>query len=98
MSMKNPVHPGRIVRGTIEDLGLTVTDAAHMLNVSRPALSSLLNGRSGLSGEMAVRLSKTVGSTPAFWMRLQLNYELAQIEQRADSIVVNPLPAGVHTA
>ncbi len=98
MSMKNPVHPGRIVRGTIEDLGLTVTDAAHMLNVSRPALSSLLNGRSGLSGEMAVRLSKTVGSTPAFWMRLQLNYELAQFEQRADSIVVNPLPAGVHTA
>jgi addiction module HigA family antidote len=98
MAMKNPVHPGRIVRGTIDDLGLTVTDAAHMLNVSRPALSSLLNGRSGLSSEMAVRLSKTVGSTPGFWMRLQMNFELAQVEQRADSIVVNPLPAGMHTA
>jgi len=97
MPMKRPVHPGRIVRGTIDDLGLTVTDAAHVLNVSRPALSSLLNGRSGLSGEMAVRLSKTVGSTPGFWMRLQLNYDLAQIEERADSIVVNPLPAGMHT-
>ncbi len=98
MPMKSPVHPGRIVRGTIDDLGLTVTGAAHMLNVSRPALSRLLNGRSGLSSEMAVRLSKTVGSTPGFWMRLQLNYDLAQIEQRADSIVVNPLPAGAHTA
>jgi addiction module HigA family antidote len=97
MPMKSPVHPGRIVRGAIDDLGLTVTDAAHMLNVSRPALSSLLNGRSGLSSEMAVRLSKTVGSTPGFWMRLQLNFDLAQIEQRADSIVVNPLPSGMHT-
>jgi addiction module HigA family antidote len=95
--MKSPVHPGRIVRGTIDDLGLTVTDAAHMLNVSRPALSSLLNGRSGLSSEVAVRLSKTVGSTPGFWMRLHMNYDLAQIEQRADSIVVNPILAGMHT-
>lgn len=69
-----------------------------MLNVSRPTLSSLLNGRSGLSSEMAVRLSKTVGSTPAFWMRLQLNYDLAQIEQRSDSIIVNPLPAAVHAS
>ena len=98
MPMKNPVHPGRIVRGAIDDLGLSVTDAAHMLNVSRPALSRLLNGRSNVSSEMAVRLSKTVGSTPGFWMRLQLNYDLAQIEQRADSIVVNPLPAGLHSA
>ena len=98
MPMKSPVHPGRIVRGTIDALGLTVTDAAHMLNVSRPALSSLLNGRSGLSSEMAVRLSKTVGSTPGFWMRLQMNFELAQIEQRADSIVVNPLPSTAHSS
>lgn len=97
MAMKNPVHPGRIVRGAIEDLDLSVTDAAHVLNVSRPTLSSLLNGRSNLSGEMAVRLSKAIGSTPGFWMRLQLNYDLAQIEQRADSIVVNPLPSGAHS-
>ena len=93
MAMKNPVHPGRIVRGSIQDLDLTVTDAAHMLNVSRPTLSSLLNGRSGVSSEMAVRLSKTIGSTPGFWMRLQMNYDLAQVEQRADSIIVNPLPS-----
>ena len=97
MPMKRPVHPGRIVRGTIDDLGLTVTDAAHVLNVSRPTLSSLLNGRSGLSGEMAVRLSKTVGGTPGFCMRLQMNYDLARIEERADSIVVNPLPTAAST-
>ena len=97
MPMKNPVHPGRIVRGSIEDLGLSVTDAAHMLNVARPTLSNLLNGHSGMSGEMAVRLSKTIGSTPGFWMRLQMNYDLAQVEQRADSIIVNPLPAA-HSA
>ena len=95
MPLMNPVHPGRIVRGAIDDLGLTVTDAAHVLYVSRPALLSLLNGRSGLSSEMAVRLSEAVGSTPGFWMRLQLNYDLAQIEQRADSIIVNPLPGGL---
>jgi addiction module HigA family antidote len=94
--MKNPVHPGRIVRGVIEELNLSVTDAAHMLNVARPTHSSLLNGRSGVSSEMAVRLSKSIGSTPAFWTRLQLNYDLAQIEQRADSIIVNPLPASTH--
>jgi addiction module HigA family antidote len=96
--MKYPAHPGRIIRDAIDDLGLSVTDAAHMLNVSRPTLSSLLNGRSGISSEMAVRLSKTIGSTPDFWMRLQVNYDLAQVQQRADSIVVNPLPATAHAS
>jgi addiction module HigA family antidote len=89
--MMNPVHPGRIVRGSIEELDLTVTAAAKMLNVSRPTLSTLLNGRSGISPEMAVRLAKTVGSTPGFWLRLQMQYDLAQVERRADSIVVNPI-------
>ena len=91
MAMKNPAHPGRIIKGAIADLGLTVTDAARMLNVSRPTLSTLLNGKSGISPEMAVRLSKAIGSTLAFWLRLQMNYELAQVEQRAETIVVNPI-------
>ena len=93
MTMKNPVHPGRIVRGAIADLDVSVTAAAAALNVSRPALSNLVNGKAGMSPEMAVRLSKVSGSTPGFWLRLQMNYDLAQVEQRADSIVVNPLPA-----
>ena len=92
MAMKNPVHPGRIVRSAIEDLGVSVTGAANALNVSRPALSNLLNEKAGISPEMAMRLSKVIGSTPGFWMRLQMNYDLALVEQRADSIVVKPLP------
>jgi len=92
MAMKEPVHPGRIVRGGIEELELFVTRAAQALNVSRPTLSSMINGKAGISPEMAVRLSKVIGSTPGFWMRLQLNYDLAQVERRADAIVVNSLP------
>lgn len=88
-TMKTPVHPGRIVKGGLEELELSVTAAADALNVSRPTLSSLINGKAGLSPEMAVRLSKFMGSTPAFWMRLQMNYDLAQIERRADSIIIN---------
>jgi addiction module HigA family antidote len=74
------------------DLEVSVTGAAAALNASRPALSNLLNAKAGISPEMAVRLSKVIGSTPGFWMRLQMQYDLAQVEQRADSIVVKPLP------
>ncbi|NER48522.1 MAG: HigA family addiction module antidote protein [Symploca sp. SIO1A3] len=90
--MSNPVHPGRIVKSALEDLEMTVTSAADVLNVARPTLSNLINGKANLSPEMAVRLSKTIGSTPAFWMRLQLNYDLAEVESRADTIIVKPMP------
>ena len=93
MAMKEPAHPGRIVKGAIEDLDLSVTDAARVLNVARPTLSCLINGRAGISPEMAVRLAKAIGSTAGFWMRLQLNYDLAQVERRPDQIVVNPMPS-----
>ena len=68
--MKNPVHPGRIVKGSIEELGLSVTDAAKVLGVTHPTISP----------EMAVRLLKAFGSTPKFWLTLQLNYDLAQVK------------------
>ena len=64
MPMKAPVHPGRMVKGAIDDLGLSVTDAAVALNVARPTLSNPINGHAGVSPEMADRLSKAVGSTP----------------------------------
>lgn len=92
MAMMAPVHPGRIVKGAIAELEWSVTDAATVLNVARPTLSNLINGKAGISPEMAVRLSKAVGSTPGFWLRLQMNYELARVEQRADTIAVNPVP------
>ena len=90
--MKAPVHPGRIVKGAIDDLELSMTAAAAMLSVARPTLSNLINGHAGISPEMAVRLAKAGGWTPGFWLRLQVNYELAEVEQRADTIDVNPLP------
>ncbi len=88
MSMKNPAHPGSIVKGCIKELGLSVTDAAKVLGVGRPTFSKMINGRGGVSPEMAVRLSKAFGSTPEFWLRLQMQYELAQVQQKADSIKV----------
>jgi addiction module HigA family antidote len=92
MRMKNPVHPGELVRfDCLEPLGLSITDAAKALNVSRQALNNLVNKKSGISPEMAVRLSKVFNGSPEFWMRLQLQYDLAQIERNASKIVVKPL-------
>lgn len=79
MKMHNPPHPGEVVRGfCFEPLGLTVTEAAHALGVSRKTLSSILNGRAGISPEMAVRLSSTFGTTAESWLGQQLRFDLAK--------------------
>jgi len=92
MPMHNPPHPGEHVRLTcLEPLGLSVTDGAKALGVSRQALSSLLNARAGISPDMAVRLSKAFGSSARHWMQLQMNYDLWQAEQRADELDVKRL-------
>jgi addiction module HigA family antidote len=89
MLMKTPPHPGRIVRQEcIEALGLTVTAAAKGLGVTRKALSELLNGKSGISPEMAVRLSKAFGSSPEMWLGLQMDYDLSKIRPKAKTIKV----------
>ncbi len=80
MPMKNPPHPGRFVYDEcIEPLGLTITQAA-ALGVTRTALSELVNGRRGISPEMAVRLSKAFGPSPESWLKQQANYDLAQLQ------------------
>ena len=80
--MKNPPHPGRIVRqDCVEPLGLSITEAAKVLGVTRQALNNLVNGKAGISPEMAVRLSKAFGGNPEMWLRLQANYDLAQVRQ-----------------
>jgi addiction module HigA family antidote len=82
--MKNPPHPGRIVRqDCIEPLQLTITEGAKVLGVTRQALNNLVNGKAGISPEMAVRLSKAFGASPEMWLRLQMNYDLAQLQQEA---------------
>jgi len=87
MLMKNPPHPGRIVReNCLVPLGLTVTEGARILGVTRQALNNLVNGKSGVSPEMAVRLAKAFGSDAETWLRMQLNYDLAQV--REDEIQV----------
>jgi antitoxin HigA-1 len=85
MRMHNPPHPGEIIREfCIEPLNLSVTEAANALGVTRKTLSALLNGRSGISPEMALRLSKVFGRTPEGWLRLQIQFDLSRTEQLVD--------------
>ena len=85
MRMHNPPHPGEIIRELcVEPLDLTVTEAAEALGVARKTLSTLLNGRAGISPEMALRLSKVFGRTPEGWLRLQLQFDLWKAEQSLD--------------
>lgn len=79
MPMKNPPHPGRIVLEEIlQPLGLSVTAGARVLGVSRQALNNVVNGRSGISPEMAIRLEKAFGGTAQTWLRMQSNCDLAR--------------------
>ncbi len=81
MPMKNPPHPGGFVlRECIEPLELTITEAAAALQVTRTTLSELVNGRRGISPDMAVRLSKVFGGSAQSWLLQQAQYDLAQIK------------------
>ena len=81
MLMKNPPHPGGVVlRQCIEPLGLSITAAAAALDVTRTTLSELVNGRRGISPEMAVRLSKVFGGSAESWLVQQAQYDLAQVK------------------
>jgi addiction module HigA family antidote len=92
MSMHNPPHPGEVIRELcLEPLGLTVTRAAEALGVSRKALSELLNGRAGVSPEMAIRLGIAFDTTPESWLEMQLQYDLWQAKKRAGKLKVKRL-------
>ena len=92
MPMKNPPHPGDFIRTEIvEPAGLSVTAAAAALRVSRPALSSLLNGKAGLSGEMALRIEKAFGVKMDTLMRMQASYDIARTRKREKRIRVRPV-------
>jgi addiction module HigA family antidote len=89
MKMKNPPHFGRLVRQEcLEPLGISVTQGAKILGVTRQALNSLVNGKAAISPEMAIRLDKAFGGGAETWLRLQATYDLAQAEKRADKIKV----------
>ena len=77
MRMQNPPHPGEILRdGVFANTGITVTEFARRLGVTRVALSRVLDGRAAISAEMAIRLAAALGGVPATWLHLQANYDL----------------------
>lgn len=80
MPMENPSHPGRVVRhDCLEPLGLSVTEGARIPGVTRQALNNVVNGKSGISPEMAIRLTKAFGSAEETWLRMQVAYDLAAV-------------------
>ena len=91
MPMKNPCHPGRLVKADLEEMGLTVADAAKGLGVTRQQLYRVISGECAITPEMAVRLEKAIGSTADMWLRMQMNYDLAKVRGRASEIKVKRL-------
>jgi addiction module HigA family antidote len=89
MAMKNPVHPGRIVKlDCLAPLNLTVTRVASILGVTRQALNNVVNEKAGISAEMAIRLEKAFGGTATTWLQMQTNYDLAQARRHEAELKV----------
>ena len=94
MAMKNPPHPGEHIRhDCIAPLGLSIASAAEALGVARQTLNNVINGKSGISPEMAIRLSKAFGGSADVWLAMQMAYDLAQAQKNAAQIKVNRLVA-----
>ncbi len=88
MPMKNPPHPGQMIGDSLEEMGISISAAAKALGVTRQQLHNLIAGRCAIMPEMAYRLEIAVGSTADAWLRMQANYDLAQIRTRATKIKV----------
>lgn len=95
MPMKNPPHPGRLLNDDIEALGWTVVDAADALGITHRQLDDVLNGKSAITPDMAIRLAQGIGSTVEQWLRLQAAYNLAQARLIEPSIKVHKLKSKV---
>lgn len=91
MRMKNPAHPGRLIKNELDEMGIGVADAAEALGVTRQQLYNVINGKSAVTPEMAVRLEQGIGSTADTWLRMQTAYDLAQVRLRRDGIKVKKL-------
>ncbi len=92
MAMKKPVHPGKIIKNAVEASGLNVTEAAKGLGITRQTLSRVINTKTSLSPEMAIRVSKAFGSTPEHWLRMQMAYDMAGMRDKAARIKVKRFP------
>jgi addiction module HigA family antidote len=91
MAMKNPSHPGGLVRENLEDLGLSVAEAATALGITRQQLYNIVNCRSAITSEMALRLEKALGGSAELWLRMQVNYDLAQARKRSADLNISRL-------
>lgn len=85
MEMKNPPHPGELIGDNLDELGVTIVDAAKRLDVSRQQLHNLISGRSAITPEMAIKLENVIGSTADTWLRMQSNHDLAKLRKRAST-------------
>jgi addiction module HigA family antidote len=88
--MKNPTHPGKLVKDNLEELGLSVAEAAAGLGITRQQLYKIVNADSSITPEMAVRLEKAFGGSAEAWLRMQANYDLARIRATAARMEVKP--------
>ncbi len=93
MEVKSPPHPGELVGDNLDELGISVVAAAKGLGITRQQLHNIIAGRSAIVPEMAVRLEKALGSTADTWLRMQMNYDLAQIRKRGAINVKSFVPA-----
>jgi len=91
MDMKNPPHPGELIGDSLAELDVSIVAAAKALGVTRQQLHNLIAGRSAILPQMAIKLEMAIGSTAETWLRMQMNYDLAQIRQRKGSIKVKRL-------
>jgi len=91
MEMKNPIHPGELVKASLDDLGFSVAEAAKAIGITRQQLHNVIAGRSSITPEMAIRFEKAFGSTADTWLRMQMNYDLARTRKRAKSITIERL-------
>jgi addiction module HigA family antidote len=90
--MKNPPHPGRhVLKDCLEPLSLSITKGAKASGMTRLTLNNLVNGKNGISPEMAIRLSKAFGGSPEVWLGMQMDYDLAQAFKKAAGIKVKPI-------
>lgn len=91
---ENPCRPGQLLKSELNELGLTITEAAKALGISRRRLHSVVAARAGVTADMAIRLEKAIGSTADTWLRMQMNYDLAQARKRQAALKVKrPVPA-----
>ena len=88
MQMKNPAHPGELVKACIDDLGLSVAEVAKGLGVTRQQLHNVIAARSNVTPEMAIRFEKAFGGSAEMWLRMQAAYDLAQARKRGEDIVI----------